>query len=301
MLMFYAYGPISPFASSGRQDLAFIVIAGPPPGNRRRMAWTDFQSIRDTSPGFFPRSRTGRQTARLRDHWPQQTLPSIQDSYDEIVSIPATIASVAPAAGSWSSSFAFVRRVAQPGQRGGMPCAIGYAATATPTNRPTGLKTCEVPPTRLPWPASTSALGRSNATSASAKLPARTMGLPQIDSRCPHTMDSTISPNAKILPLAIVFEGGLGLAAIALGWLVGQSPTGRIDWSSSAVVIGCAASLPLLVALVAMSHSRAAACVRLQQVVQELIVPLFEHCGVLEILRDFPLCRHRRGVAFSRR
>jgi uncharacterized protein len=97
-------------------------------------------------------------------------------------------------------------------------------------------------------------------------------------------MDSTISPNAKILPLAIVFEGGLGLGAIALGWLVGQSPAGRIDWRFSAAAIGCAASVPLLLGLVAMSHCRAAACVRLQQVAQELIVPLFEHCGVLEIL-----------------
>ena len=96
-------------------------------------------------------------------------------------------------------------------------------------------------------------------------------------------MDSTISPNAKILPLAILFEGGLGLAALALGWLVGQSPAARIDWNLSAVAIGCAASLPLLLALVGMSHCRAAACVRLLQVVEELIVPLFERCGVLEI------------------
>jgi membrane protease YdiL (CAAX protease family) len=96
-------------------------------------------------------------------------------------------------------------------------------------------------------------------------------------------MHSTISPHAKILPLAIVFEGGLGLAAIAVGWLVGQSPAARIGWSSSAVAIGSAASLPLLLALVAMSHSRAVWCVRLQQVAEEMIVPLFERSGVLDL------------------
>ncbi len=49
------------------------------------------------------------------------------------------------------------------------------------------------------------------------------------------------------------------------------------------MAIGCLASLPLLLALVAMSHSRAAACVRLRQVVDETILPLFERCGVLEL------------------
>jgi hypothetical protein len=81
----------------------------------------------------------------------------------------------------------------------------------------------------------------------------------------------------------MAFEGGLGLAALALGWLVGQSPAASIGWSFSAVATGCAASVPLLFALVAMSHARAAWCIRLQQVADEMIVPLFERSGVLDL------------------
>jgi hypothetical protein len=75
----------------------------------------------------------------------------------------------------------------------------------------------------------------------------------------------------------------LGLVALALGWLVGQSPAARIQFSASAAAIGCAASVPLLLALVAMSRGRAGWCVGLRQVVQDMIVPLFQQCGALDL------------------
>jgi hypothetical protein len=77
-LVFKALCPNSPVAPRGAQDPAFIVIAGPPPGNWRRMAWTDFDQFETLRPGFLPRSRVGGQIAWLRAYLPQQTLPYIQ-------------------------------------------------------------------------------------------------------------------------------------------------------------------------------------------------------------------------------
>jgi hypothetical protein len=57
----------------------------------------------------------------------------------------------------------------------------------------------------------------------------------------------------------------------------------RAIWNASVAAIGCAASVPLLLALAAMSHSRAAWCVRLQRVAQEMIVPLFDRCGLWDL------------------
>jgi hypothetical protein len=85
------------------------------------------------------------------------------------------------------------------------------------------------------------------------------------------------------VPLAILFEGGLGVAAMALGWLVGQPPAATFRWSFTDLAIGLFASLPLLVALMLMTRSRVAALVRLRQFVDATVVPLFARCGMLEL------------------
>ena len=47
--------------------------------------------------------------------------------------------------------------------------------------------------------------------------------------------------------MAVVFEGGLGLLAMALGWWLGPRPLESIGWTFSAAACGAAASLPMMV------------------------------------------------------
>ncbi|MFC1597056.1 CPBP family intramembrane glutamate endopeptidase, partial [Planctomycetota bacterium] len=46
---------------------------------------------------------------------------------------------------------------------------------------------------------------------------------------------------------AVVFEGGLGLLAIALGWWLGCRPMETVRWSTPAAIWGALAGLPMLV------------------------------------------------------
>jgi uncharacterized protein len=96
-------------------------------------------------------------------------------------------------------------------------------------------------------------------------------------------MASSAGSHSKIFRLAVVLEGGLGLAAIIIGRLFGRPVWAEIDWNFSAVALGSVASLPLLGSLVIIVRNRAGWCVRLRQVVDETIMPLFKHCSIAEL------------------
>jgi CAAX protease family protein len=96
-------------------------------------------------------------------------------------------------------------------------------------------------------------------------------------------MDRPIGTHSRLLRLAVVFEGGLGLVALGLGWLVGRSPLAEIDWNLPAVAIGCGASVPMFAAVAIVLRSRWAWCIRLRRLVDGLIVPLFKGCGAGEL------------------
>ena len=59
-----------------------------------------------------------------------------------------------------------------------------------------------------------------------------------------------------VLRLAIVFEGGLIVLAVAVGWLLEAPPFARVSLSWSAVGSGLAATLLPLVGLWRLAHSR---------------------------------------------
>ena len=91
-------------------------------------------------------------------------------------------------------------------------------------------------------------------------------------------------PNPRSLVLvAVVFEGGLGVVAVGLGWLLGCGPLDRIEWTVAELGLGAVAALPMLGLL--------GVCVRvpwrpfrdLMRVVDEQLAPMFRHCRVLEL------------------
>jgi membrane protease YdiL (CAAX protease family) len=96
-------------------------------------------------------------------------------------------------------------------------------------------------------------------------------------------MDPPSDSDAKLLPIAVAFEGGLGVGAILLGWLRGQSPWSAISWSFAGLTLGLAATLPLLAAFFLLIRARATWCVRLRETAERLILPLLGQCGVGEL------------------
>jgi len=90
--------------------------------------------------------------------------------------------------------------------------------------------------------------------------------------------------------LALVFEGGLGLAALIIGWLIGHWPplgigltTGGFRSQISAVGYGLAATVPLLAALLAIDRAPIAALRRVREITHAAILQMFGGASVLQL------------------
>ncbi len=91
-------------------------------------------------------------------------------------------------------------------------------------------------------------------------------------------------PFRSLLPWAIAIEGGLGVAAVGLGWLLGYPVRDSIpEWRLVYIVLGVAATLPMLVGLWVLVRLPWRPFVELLRVVNELIVPLFGQSSIVEL------------------
>lgn len=91
------------------------------------------------------------------------------------------------------------------------------------------------------------------------------------------------TPTRRLVLATAAFEGGLGLVAVAIGWLLGESPWGHIHWNSSGVWWGVAATLPMLAGLAVCLYVPLSPLLRLKELAQEVIRPLFAGCTLLEL------------------
>jgi len=84
--------------------------------------------------------------------------------------------------------------------------------------------------------------------------------------------------------LAVLFEGGLGVMAVVLGWALGCRPVGEtIRWTLPAAAWGAAAALPALGLLWFCLKCPLKPFVEIVRVVDELLVPLFRHLRLPEL------------------
>jgi membrane protease YdiL (CAAX protease family) len=87
-----------------------------------------------------------------------------------------------------------------------------------------------------------------------------------------------------ILALAVGFESGLLLVAVLLGWLLRVHPLAQIEANWSSLLIGIAATAPLLVGAWWSSETRWRPVARLRAEVERTVVPLFAQCSMFDFL-----------------
>lgn len=97
-------------------------------------------------------------------------------------------------------------------------------------------------------------------------------------------MNSTAGESrTSVVALALAVEGGLVLVAVVVGWLVGQSPLARIDWTLRGTWLGLAAATPMIAALVLVTRWPIGPFAQLEEYMRRAILPLFRSCSLLEL------------------
>ena len=83
---------------------------------------------------------------------------------------------------------------------------------------------------------------------------------------------------------AAIFEGGLVVVAIALGWLLGQPPLETLQFDLYDAALGVVATLPLLGLLWLCLKCPVRPFKTIARIVDEALAPLFRDCGLLPLL-----------------
>ena len=87
----------------------------------------------------------------------------------------------------------------------------------------------------------------------------------------------------RIVVMAALFESGLVVLALFLGWLFDTRPTDQFFLARNAALGGLAATLPLLVGMFLIDRLPLAPFQRMQRIVKESIVPLFAECSWIDL------------------
>jgi membrane protease YdiL (CAAX protease family) len=111
---------------------------------------------------------------------------------------------------------------------------------------------------------------------------------PQTSARIP--MDESPQLDGSYFTVAVAFEGGLGLLALLIGWLVGHDPGQTIGLTVDtlpgngwALLWGSLAAVPMFAGLVLVQRLPFRAFERLREALEQLVLPLFEESSVLEL------------------
>ncbi len=100
-------------------------------------------------------------------------------------------------------------------------------------------------------------------------------------------MDDRFAPPQNFTLLATAFEGGLAVIAVGLGWLLGEPPLASLPRTPAGILCGVAwgiaATLPPIALLWLCLKCPLGPLADLVRVVDELLVPLFRQCRMLEL------------------
>ena len=90
--------------------------------------------------------------------------------------------------------------------------------------------------------------------------------------------------HVSFLRMAAIFQGGLLLFALILGWLLELPPWSQCSWTIPSLVLGAVATTPMFLLLWLIYHSQATCLVRIQTVVREILGRQLAACGWLDLL-----------------
>ncbi|MHC4400475.1 MAG: lysostaphin resistance A-like protein [Planctomycetota bacterium] len=96
-------------------------------------------------------------------------------------------------------------------------------------------------------------------------------------------MDNQLPSPRSLVLLAVVFEGGLGLLALPLGQWLGSPALETYRWLPSHAFGGAGAGVAMLLLLLLGLRFSVWPFSDVRRVVEELLVPLFRRCGLLEL------------------
>lgn len=87
----------------------------------------------------------------------------------------------------------------------------------------------------------------------------------------------------QVVLIVVLFEGGLGVLALGLGWLVGCPPWQKFDGNLPDVLLGLGATLPLLPIFLLCLHWPIGPLARIKAFAADVIKPLFQSCTLLDL------------------
>jgi membrane protease YdiL (CAAX protease family) len=97
-------------------------------------------------------------------------------------------------------------------------------------------------------------------------------------------MDPNDAPsNQNLVAVAVLMEGGMGLAAVGIGWLIGANPLDLVSGDWLALLWGCVAALPMLGALAVSERLPFWPFADVAKVVNQMIRPLFARTSIAEL------------------
>ncbi|MBN2022642.1 MAG: CPBP family intramembrane metalloprotease [Pirellulales bacterium] len=96
-------------------------------------------------------------------------------------------------------------------------------------------------------------------------------------------MDEDSLPPPSFLVLAVAFESGLAVVALAAGWALGFSPSQTIHWNAAAIGAGALAALPPLLLFWACVTWPVGPLAEIVRVVDHALTPLFRHCRIVDL------------------
>lgn len=82
---------------------------------------------------------------------------------------------------------------------------------------------------------------------------------------------------------AVMFEGGLALVAIGLGWLLGQPPLQTFRFEARPAALAVAATLPPLAMFWVCLKAPLPALQTIVRILDETLVPMFRDCGLVQL------------------
>jgi uncharacterized protein len=89
--------------------------------------------------------------------------------------------------------------------------------------------------------------------------------------------------NMSFAVAAALFEGGLAVLALCIGWALNRPPLATFHLNALGLSLGLIATLPLLGLLWLCTKSKWRAFARILQVLDETLIPLFRQCTIIEL------------------